>query len=273
VEDRAAQGKGDLMDTLSETLADFRRELAGFTLQRPAVNSNSLRYDLKELSTELGDFVRDLAISNSNSARRVRAMEIKRFSTALEQMSKELTDIRLSPFPPNSLLEIKRSPGGAIKSYASTFGTRDLQNEIMDPGAFGASLAKHRRNGTQPLLLWQHNTDDVIGVWENLSEDAKGLLAIGRLLPSVQRGSEAIDLLDAGANLGLSVGFLTLKDKIINKTRHLQEVDLLEISIVSFPSTPGTSLQIAGKEYSQRSEAKTLVDFNRALSDFSMERV
>ncbi len=48
---------------------------------------------------------------------------------------------------------------GQIEGYVSVFGVRDSYNELVMPGAFADSLAKHKREGTKPLMLWQHNPD------------------------------------------------------------------------------------------------------------------
>jgi len=257
--------------TLSETMAALNHELADFSLPKFGSSSDAgpMALAFKEVSNNLADLSRDIATSNSNSRRRVRFIELKRLVTSLE----ELADIRLSRFPSNSLLEIKKlSPNGAkIKVLASAFGMLDLQHEIVDPGAFAASLAAHRRAGTQPKMLWQHDTHEICGLWTSLAEDSKGLMAEGLVLDSVQRGKEAIALLEAGAELGCSIGFRAVRDRVINKVRHLQEVDLLEISLVTFPSSPGTRIHLSTKEYGNRSDAKILVDLERA-SDFSLAR-
>jgi uncharacterized protein len=120
--------------------------------------------------------------------------------------------------------------------------------QVVDPGAYTASLAQHRHKGTMPKMFWAHNHAEVPGYWTSMVEDRKGLLATGRILSTVQRGKEAIALIDAGAVTGLSVGFRTIRDRIINRTRHLQQLDLLEISLVSLPSNDGARLAITGQE-------------------------
>ena len=149
-----------------------------------------------------------------------------------------------------SPIEFKRAPqANKINGYASTFFTVDAAKEAVMPGAFSESLAKHRAAGTAPLMLWQHNREEVIGVWEALSEDARGLVATGRLLPSVRRGAEAADLIDAGALNGLSIGYKVLRDEMdpVTGVRKLLKLFLLEISIVSFPAN--SQARLSGKEY------------------------
>lgn len=127
---------------------------------------------------------------------------------------------------------------GEIEGYASVYGVRDSYNEVVLPGAFADSLAKHMREGTYPLMLWQHNPDEPIGVWNELSDDGKGLLGKGKLLQGVRRADEALIMLKAGAIQGLSIGYrevdVTPADK--GEPRKLIKLDLLEASIVSFPA-------------------------------------
>jgi phage head maturation protease len=67
------------------------------------------------------------------------------------------------------------------------------------------------------------------------------LRARGRLIPDVMRARELLSLLKAGAVDGLSIGYRTVRGQIDPKTRvrKLYQVDLWEISIVTFPLLNG----------------------------------
>lgn len=124
---------------------------------------------------------------------------------------------------------------GIIEGYASLFGVADSGGDIILPGAFARSLAKRGTAGVK--MLWQHDVAQPIGNWTSIVEDARGLKVTGRLDPSVARAREALSLIRSGAVDGLSIGFRTrraTKDKA-SGLRRLQEVDLWEISIVTFP--------------------------------------
>jgi HK97 family phage prohead protease len=127
---------------------------------------------------------------------------------------------------------------GEIEGYASVFGVRDSYNEVVMPGAFADSLAKHQREGTYPLMLWQHNPDEPIGVWNEMHDDGKGLMGKGQLLQGVRRADEALIMLKAGAIQGMSIGYREVDVKPADKgePRQLIKLDLLEASIVSFPA-------------------------------------
>lgn len=127
---------------------------------------------------------------------------------------------------------------GEIEGYASVFGNRDIYNEVVLPGAFADSLARHKREGTYPLMLWQHNPDEPIGVWDELSDDGKGLWGRGKLLKGVRRADEAYIMLKAGAIQGMSIGYreVDVEPAKDGEPRKLVKLDLLEASIVSFPA-------------------------------------
>lgn len=130
------------------------------------------------------------------------------------------------------------SDDGVIEGYGSVFGVRDSYSDIVAAGAFKASLAAHKSAGTMPALLWQHRSDEPIGVWKSMSEDEKGLAVVGQLAMDTVRGREAHSLLKMGALNGLSIGFYSKEWKYDteNDVRTLTEVDLWETSLVTFPA-------------------------------------
>ncbi len=127
---------------------------------------------------------------------------------------------------------------GVFEGYASLFNREDLGGDIVLPGAFRASLARRGPAGIK--LLFQHKPDEPIGVWISLREDARGLFARGRLMLDVARGREIHALMRAGAVDGLSIGFRAVKARRdrASGVRRLEQVDLWEISIVTFPMLP-----------------------------------
>lgn len=134
-------------------------------------------------------------------------------------------------------LEIKSADDekGTFEGYASTFGNRDRGGDIVVAGAFAKSL-KHR--GARGVKMFaDHDPRQRIGVWSRIEEDEKGLYVEGRLLIEKQIGREAWIDLKAGSLDSMSIGFRTVADKYDGrrKARLLQELDLLEISLISFP--------------------------------------
>lgn len=127
---------------------------------------------------------------------------------------------------------------GTFSGYASVFGQVDLGQDLVMPGAFCESLANRGPRGVK--LLFQHNPNEPIGVWLELTEDTRGLFAKGRLMPEVTRAREVLSLMRAGALDGLSIGFRTVQGRTdpASGVRRLDKIDLWEISVVTFPMLP-----------------------------------
>ena len=92
-----------------------------------------------------------------------------------------------------------------LEGYASLFGNIDQGGDAVQPGAFRASLAE----GRKVRMLWQHDPNQPIGVWDDVREDQKGLWVRGRILIDLAKGREAAALVAAGAIDGLSIGYRT----------------------------------------------------------------
>lgn len=133
---------------------------------------------------------------------------------------------------------------GMIEGYASLFGKTDLARDVMMPGAFRASLAV--RGARAVKMLFQHDPKEIVGVWLDIAEDARGLHVRGRILPDIRRGAELLTLLREGALDGLSIGFRTVEGRTDARSglRRLHSVELWEISLVTFPMLPAA--RVAG---------------------------
>ncbi len=127
---------------------------------------------------------------------------------------------------------------GSFEGYASLFGQKDMGGDIVERGAFAASLEKRGAAGIR--MLFQHDPAEPVGVWREIREDHRGLFVRGRLLPEVARSREILSLMREGALDGLSIGFRTVRGKSDKRggVRRLHEIDLWEISIVTFPMLP-----------------------------------
>ncbi len=129
---------------------------------------------------------------------------------------------------------------GMFEGYASVFGNKDLGNDVVQAGAFRKSL---RAKGPKKIkMLFQHDTKEPIGVYTKIREDGQGLYVQGQLAMNTQKGREVYELMKMGAIDGLSVGYrVDAKGYSYDergKKRMLKEVDLMEISAVTFPMNP-----------------------------------
>lgn len=117
--------------------------------------------------------------------------------------------------------------------YAAIFGRCDRGGDVVRAGAFERSLK--RGAGAVPLL-WQHDPARPVGRIEYLREDRRGLRVIARLSAGAA-GREAAALLKTGGVAGLSFGYLVRKSSG-SKPRALEDVELIEVSLVSVPMQP-----------------------------------
>lgn len=136
--------------------------------------------------------------------------------------------------------------GAVIEGYASLFGQVDQGGDVVLKGAYAASLRTLEQSGQRVKMLWQHDPAQPIGVWNEVREDARGLWVKGWLLDSTQKGREAAALIEAGAIDGLSIGYRTTRAGKTDKgQRLLTELELWEVSLVTFPMLP--SARVAAK--------------------------
>ena len=144
---------------------------------------------------------------------------------------------------------VQVSEDAVIAGYASLFDEPDQGGDVVRPGAYSASLEVLKSTGRRVKMLWQHDPSQPIGVWHEVREDAKGLWVAGRLLDSTQKGREAAALIAAGAIDGLSIGYRTRKAGKNDKgQRLLTELELWEVSLVTFPMLPSARVAAKGDE-------------------------
>jgi len=148
-------------------------------------------------------------------------------------------------------LECKFDAGsGAMtfSGYGARFNNVDAYGDVIAPGAFTKTLKEARSSGNWPAMLLQHGSflggDDnmPVGVWTEMREDEKGLWVEGQLADT-QRGRDTYALLKMSprpAINGMSIGFRatewTMRSKPEEPRRTLKAVDLLEVSLVTFPA-------------------------------------
>ncbi len=118
--------------------------------------------------------------------------------------------------------------------YAALFDRVDRGGDVVRKGAFARAVAV----GPERVpLLWQHEAGKPIGRIETIAEDARGLRVIGRLSERSAAGREAAALLRDGAIGGLSFGY-SVRAKRDGAKRELTDLDLIEVSLVTFPMQP-----------------------------------
>ena len=157
-------------------------------------------------------------------------------------MLSEHEQLALQIFRPRTRID----DDGTVEGYASLFGEVDAARDMVMPGAFSRTL---KSRGLRRIpMLFQHDPSEPVGVWLELTEDFRGLRARGKLIPDVARARELLALLRAGAIDGLSIGFRTVKGRIdpATRVRRIIDLDLWEISIVTFPLLAGARVRAKG---------------------------
>ena len=160
---------------------------------------------------------------------------------------------------------------GFFEGYGSIFGNVDLGNDVIQKGAFTKSLES--RPPSKVKLLYQHKSDMPIGIYDEITEDEKGLYVKGRIALKTRAGAEAYELLKIGALDGLSIGFKTNPKDVSyedrGQKRIIKEVDLMEVSLVTFPMNPKATITVVkGEDISIRDWEKGMRDaFNLSRSE------
>lgn len=142
---------------------------------------------------------------------------------------------------------------GSFSGYLSIFGNQDLNEDVIQPGAFAKTLAEYRSNGELPPMLLNHagipfgavTTTSLlpIGIWTEMAEDGRGLAVKGRLDPmDTDVGKQVYAGLRNRTVKGLSIGYtatvFTKGAKAGEPRRSISEVKLHEGSIVWSPGNP-----------------------------------
>ena len=131
----------------------------------------------------------------------------------------------------NFLIKAVGSENTIICGYASVFNIVDSQNDIVQKGAFEDTKPENIK------LLWQHATLKLIGIIKSLCEDDYGLKIEAEINNRISIGKETTELVKQKAIDGLSIGFCAKDFEYDNQgVRLLKKVDLMEISIVTFPA-------------------------------------
>lgn len=153
-------------------------------------------------------------------------------------------------------LEVKQEtrngvPVGIIEGYASTWDT-DRGDDVILQGAFAETLERHAQDGRPIRMLFQHNSDQIIGGFPiaNARETEKGLFVRGEInLTAGQQGEFAFSLAKQGVLTDMSIGFnipsredVEFREDGDRVIRVIKKVELWEISLVGEPMNPNAQI-------------------------------
>lgn len=137
-----------------------------------------------------------------------------------------------------------------LEGYAAIFETPyslPTFDEVIMPGTFSRALSE----GQDVRALIEHDPGRIIGRTKNdtleLREDGRGLLTRIRL-PDTQDARDLATLVERGDLDAMSFGFTVTEDRWEKKegrnTRYIEDVDLFDVSIVSYPASVSTSVAL-----------------------------
>jgi len=185
----------------------------------------------------------------------------------------KLKELKLAPSSDTGVME--------FTGYGAVFDNVDAYGDVIQKSAFTAYVNAVKSGVQQwPVMLLQHggwgvgnNDMTPVGIWTDMAEDDIGLKLTGRFADT-QNGIECYQLVKMEprpAITGLSIGYYALDvaygGKNDNFDRLIKQIELLEISLVTFPANDKarvTGVKSAA-EYTER-------DFERLMQDAGFTR-
>ena len=166
---------------------------------------------------------------------------------------------------------------GRFSGYGAIFGNADSFGDVIERGAFKQTLREWEGKSKFPPMLLQHGggafggtADDLlpIGKWTSMEENSKGLKVEGQLFAlGTARGQYLVEGLKSGVLDGLSIGFRVRESRTGTKPteprRTLTNIDLMELSVVTFPANP--KARVTAVKAAQ--DVKTIREFEAWLRD------
>lgn len=148
---------------------------------------------------------------------------------------------------------------GSIEGLAAGYGNMDHGGDVMLPGS--AVI----RGKSVPMLLY-HDQKRPVGVWREFKETPEGLLVKGTFAMSTGDGRDAHAMTKDGALAGLSIGYKSIRDRMVGKARHIAEAIVHEVSLVTIPMNE-KALIVSVKDLLGHGGLPTLPQFEEFLRE------
>jgi HK97 family phage prohead protease len=152
-----------------------------------------------------------------------------------------------------------------FEGYLSTYGNVDWYDDVVEKGAFDESL-----KSIKPQLLWMHNHYDMIGVWEEIKSDDKGLFVKGKLpKEDTLVSGRVIPQMKVGAVKSMSIGFwVDEAEWDDDNVRHIKRATLVEGSLVGMPAnSEAVVTDMKSIDIDRAKQVKTRRDFEELLRE------
>jgi HK97 family phage prohead protease len=116
---------------------------------------------------------------------------------------------------------------GRITGYGAYYDNVDNGRDVIKSGAFN-------KINRSVKMLYEHR--ELIGLWDTIKEDSKGLIVEGNINTKTTKGADVYELAKSGALSDMSIGYKSLDFAYDNKgIRTITKADLYEVSLVLFP--------------------------------------
>lgn len=141
-------------------------------------------------------------------------------------------------------VKVLDSAQGIVEAYVNTMDVIDEDGEIIQGGAFDASIAARL-----PSVAWFHDWRTIVGKVTSARQDGNRLAATMQFNLDTQRGREAFSDVAGGYVREWSVGFYNRADRMDQidgrKVRVIEQVDWVEVSPVLRGASPNTATAAA----------------------------
>ena len=126
---------------------------------------------------------------------------------------------------------------GEIQAYVTTFGNKDVVNDVINKGALDAFITKFENGETDIVrLLLNHDRNLILGQWLSFKVDEYGVLGTAKL-SDVQSAKDVKTLIADGILGSVSIGFKSSDfEKNEDGGMTFNKIELIETSIVDRPA-------------------------------------
>lgn len=155
---------------------------------------------------------------------------------------------------------------GSFQGYASTFGNVDSYGDSIIKGAYEKTLAER---GLPKMFLNHAAYELPIGKWTDAGEDSNGLFVKGELTPGSTAAQDVHASLKHGTVDGLSIGYHVEREnmKTEDGVTYLKEIDLVEVSVVTFPADSHARIDLNSVKFEQMEDIASYKDLERFLRE------
>lgn len=141
-----------------------------------------------------------------------------------------------------------------VEGYGCHFNSVNGNGEIVTEASFKDFFDELKNGGQMPYFNYQHNPELIIGGWDSIEADEKGLVCRGHLNTKVALVRDTVlPLVESGDLAGLSTeGYAMGWYDEENQVWHAEKFMLLGISLVSLPADFAAEMVVRNRLQMQR---------------------